>query len=376
MQLNDVQKDLFFDDAKKRWPSDIAPIRQITVLNKLNYPLLVLMLQLEDRFNLIGKDYSLNEGTKLTVVFGNIQQLKEYTFRVYSATPKIIDNTTVYQIVAYEDLPKWWLDTTTEAFEGTSNQAIQKIAEKCGLKFEGDECSDSQKWLGFGQKNYVFARKIALHGWRGKNSIMSLAYVPGGLLYRDVNNLPEQAKFSFDYRGFEAATSTNFQITSHELYMDSGAQNVNGSLKTQGLNPNIESGETDKFEKIKINKMGGSRVPGEELRKSVENPTIINLGRSTSNVHPDFQQAKFNNTRGRLMFGLGIAFTTPRPTPLRIFDVVEIKISGRNVGGQDASEHNQKTYDGRYFVDSKILHVDKAFNYAELLICRRPALTV
>lgn len=387
MYIDDLQFHVFFGDEGFYWDDNLGGgFLKATILRKRSYAVPALVLELEDRLGLVGNNVTLTEGMLVRIQYakGSGSPLRDETYRLGKIEREKVDHSTKFTLLCWYDAPKWFIDSNTSGYRGTSAEAIQKIAEECGLKYEGDTTNDKQAWLGFGDKNYVFARKIASRGWVDDKSLMQLIYEPGRLIYRNIEdhlNQPIKAKFSYDAKigsvdNFNGNAIRSHIITSDAVLGRNGILNLNGGYKQMLIEQDSvkANGEQSIYKQVAIRTGNNAQVQlngdiSEKLENGRIKPSII----KTENTHEKYNQAYHQNSRGFQLLGQGIVITTPLETDLQLLDTVEINVSGISVGGLSPDRDNNKLYDGNYMVDSIITQIGQN-SHAQLIIGVREGL--
>lgn len=338
-------------------------------LNTLNYLHMGVRVQtlvptvhmvLNDSIGQINASTMLKDSAPISIVFKTLGQERAltYNFRLFHFKTNPVGTGTLYEMDGWFDSIPFWLTTSNEAIRGTSSEAMSQIATICGLKYDGVTTNDSQLWIPQNRTYSQFSKKIASSGWQNENSYMKAVLdFDGTLRYKNMNDLGEvkanlvkgQIKSGFqpivDSR-VKGASGLNNKLTG---YWDT---KYNQSISTEQV--------FDKYSELRLVSDSRTALYNEEVRTQAlrgrQSYGPIDVG----NVHPNYELAKYQNTRYANLFNVGGDFLTIYPTGLNMLDRFSYTAP---IAEGDFQDNVQS---GNYTVTAKAI-VIQGGNYGEMV---------
>lgn len=378
MQINELSYRLFIGKDEQPWEENGASIREFTIFHRYEYAVPVLDIVLEDSANRIGNTIHINDGDPIKLEWGFGEHQFTYNFRVAKMQQSADNNTYNYKILAWEDRIKWFVDGNTKSYSGTSSEVLEKIAEECGLKFDGDKTTDKMTWLGNADRTHVFAKKIAKRGFAGDDSLMAVHCSHGVLRYKDLNAIDTNKPLIVFVQGQGVIRSIQvagnqsiaFPITSYKLINKGGVFNLINGYKAVNEDQGIEKDGT-KTENAPVRQRSGETSHNTDVSDQITTPRIDTGEIKTDNTHDNYNKAKYQNKRGgQLLRNAVIELTTNHLTNLAVFDPIWARVSSVNAGVTGYTENKNGAYDGPYIVYTRNVYVT-GNTYAEKIIASR-----
>lgn len=284
-----------------------------------------------------------------------------YKFRKFNHTKVFTNGANVYRVNGYWDAPLYWATTAFKGIRGTSDAVLAKIASTCGLKYSGYTTNDSQLWLPQNQNWSSFARSVADNGYASDASCMCLAVgLDGTLLYKNIN-VEEEAKYRILAYNYDKDSITAVDIS---LLSDSGLNNARSGYNNMRYKQSLtQDSALTKMDSLQFTR--NTRNP--ELNMVLKNKLSrgpVRFGPiDVGNTHLNYEKASYQNTRYRAMFSQSLEMLTMQPTPVQIFDTVNLSMQK-----EDSSQDTANS--GKYKVSGIALYVQGS-NYSEKFILTR-----
>lgn len=346
---NKLILDILIDGVPYPMVSESVQTLQIT--SSILYQVPLLRLTIIDIGNLFRTALPLVDGTSILIKIGiHDGSIAEYPFRVFSFERQQSSGALVYTIDGYYNAVRYFVGSTTDAYKGSSSDALFKLATKCGLKDDLDSTSDPQVWYGSNKRHCVWAKEIADYGYVNDSSCMVLALTESGILrYKNI------AKFKWDKAMVLSQLGTGFPIIDRSV------------LNKAGLN-NIYDGYGSVFEEQSVTTVGA--IHKDTLHTRVSNNTLLNpdfamksrvrIGPvNGGNVHKNFFKANYQNKRVQNRFNIGISTLHNLPTGLSILEPVTLDLA-------DAQNVKDNIYSGNYIITGKTVYT-KGLDFYEKL---------
>lgn len=370
MIVDGVTCNVLIGKEKKSWDEGRNAIKEVYVYFRYIYGVTGANIVLEDASNSVGAAFDLTEGQLITLIYGK-DGTNSHEFRIAKVTRSSSNNTNFYTLVCYMNEITWFLDGSTSAYVGNSSDAISAIAAECGLEAEVDVTSDSRTWYGSGRRNYVTARAIAQKGYIDDKSLMAVAFMPGKIIYKDLNRIDTDNPVAFFKLGV-ARKGNTFPIISVKLMDKAGVMNLREGYKILYDQNSIEGADTRKnIEAINVANRTGNVSHRAEIASQISVPKPKFSGARTDNDHGNQGNAEYQNVRGMsVLSNSGIAILTQDMTNLDIFAPIWVQLSQTNAGATGASENRNVANDGPYIMMSRIVRI-AGNSYSEKIIAYR-----
>lgn len=361
-------------------------ITELHIIEKYEYAVPMLIIRIQDESNSIGNNIILNDGSLLTLTWGQGSDVKTHNFRVAVYKVNAAANCYYYDITAWYESIKWFIDCNNKSYVGTSAEVIKKLAEECGMVAECDPTNDKQTWLGGNDPTYVFARKIAAKGYGGADSLMGMTFCLGGAIrYRDMNKLDDTGPLVGFAHGLGVPTTltiTGFKVktlplTTARVHLKSGVYNLIHGYKGVMHDPNIDTpSKRSTLDTAPIKARSNAISVNPDVRNQVTTPRLQTGNVKTDNTHENYNGADYANNRGNyILRNARLEFTTNYLTNLGVFDPIVVRLSGTNIGVTGSDENKSNMFDGPYIVFCRTIYISGT-TYAEKIICDREGMLV
>lgn len=367
MQINELSYKVYIGKDRTEWPEAVAPINRITIFERVLYAVAAAEIVIHDAVGVIGKKFDLKDGTEVQLEIsarpGLVDKWDMLVAKVHSIDGQL------YRITLVENQPKWFYAANIGSFKGTSSALIKKLASDCSLEATVDDTSDSQVWLGFGRKNYVFARQSGLRGYVSDKSLMCLAYYRKRLLYKDLNAIDtSKPETSFRWSPPQDGSKRILTLSSVESISTSGIDNARAGYRRTLIDQEAQTFKETKQENVEVKKRTPQTQISSEVRGKIDKAPTMMAPLSSDNTHKKYNRALYQNLRGLFLLHQGIRLTTPFPSKLGLFEAFDVQVG--EMGANVAPSNPNKLLDGVYLLDSKITQVSGG-QYSELLVGRR-----
>lgn len=283
-----------------------------------------------------------------------------YLFRKFSHTREYIDGAAKYTIHGYYDSPLYWAATTYEGIKGSSNEVLQQIAAKCGLKYNGIATNDNQIWLPQNKSYSSFAKEIASRGYISDASCMAIGVdLLGTLNYRNINEplVPKFQLIAYQYKE-DAITVVDLASVSNSG-LNNNLMGYNNLRYAQSLEGDLHTA----IDKLSFTKNTTNPDLNTKVKQVIGRGSVrfgpINAG----NVHSNYEKASYQNARYKNMFSQNLEALVSQPTDISLF-------VGINLATQTEDSGRDVVNNGLYLVSGKALYVQGS-TYAEKLLLSR-----
>lgn len=299
-------------------------------------------------------NFGLQDGAQIVVQINGIKQVTRQ-FRVHNWRRSPLAQGFAFKIDAYWDAPKYWVGTSNAGIQGSSSQALQQIAQQCGLKWmdTNTNTGDAMLWLQ-GNRTYAnFARDIARAGYVSDTSHMVLSVDSQGFVrYSDVNRNPAP-KVTVGYT--PSADQSQFQrIIDFTPHTKSGTLNLIGGYRhSRYVQPvsGSASGD-DQIDQLEdeLQFQPDAQYPllSSDIRDKMSRGSVSYAPLDWGNVHPNFERARYQNARYNLLNSLYGEFLFPNETDWEPGDNFSLALP---------ADLDSTQYNGEYTVQSKIIFV-------------------
>lgn len=299
----------------------------------------------------------LNDGALVEVMIrGTITVNRR--FRVYSWQRAPAGNGFSYVVEGIWDCPQYFLGTENAGMRGSSTDVLQRIGAKCSLKWydKNTATSDSMLWMPSNKTYGQFARNVARHGYvNGKSHMVYGIDTQGAIRYIDVNANPKPVH-TVGY--LTPGSDPNFHVLSD--FHPSSRSGLNNTLLGYRHDRYRQSAVDDPEKIDALVLESDSKYPSvnSDVRTSQARGTISYSGIDFGNVHPKYEQARYQNSRYDFLNSIQGEFLFPYQTNWEI---------GDNFNYVGPSEMNNKMYDGEFTVTTKVVFIN-ASHYQEKVV--------
>lgn len=343
--------------------------------SKIGVPMI--HLSLDDAVDFLADQALLGDGVPISVILSNNtsgSRPTTYNFRLHTFSKKNSSPGTQYEMDGYLDVPKYWLQSSIALKKGTSSQVLKKIAEDCGLTFDGAATNDLMIHYPANRKNHIWARDIAGTSWASDSQSMNLAIDFGKQMrFKDITDLADvnhRASFMEPKNGY-------IMVTDFKPASDSGMNNARHNYSSAIVRQ--YAGYNNMVSTIPIRPLGSevSFSRNTTLGSSITRGNIqfapIEFGdaytgrKDGGNVHANYHKAKYSNARHNATFSQPCYIVTPEVTNVKIFDNLSLSFNAQDA----ASSLYQKMYSGTFKVVSRTVYVHANNYYEKLELVRR-----
>lgn len=219
---------LLIDD--KTPPATPGLLRSCFIIeNPISIPCAV--IEFSDRDNKLRNQNAIVDGTKFTISMGPNKDLFEtLDFKVIGVREYDSNGSRIIRAVCAFDASSFIYDSRSYSIQGTSRDALQRIASTCGMFLDMPNDmnpADNMKWLSSTQSPKRFASEIEKHMWLGEDAMPKMIIsADKRIIVRDLSKVIEQepkAVFAFNVN----ATQDN-EIAVAEMRAKSAAGTFNG----------------------------------------------------------------------------------------------------------------------------------------------------
>ena len=185
---------LLIDD--KTPPATPGFVRSCFIIeNPVSIPACV--IELADSNNKMRNENAIVDGTKFEITMGpNEDTLETLTFRAIGVREYDDGGIRIIRTVCAFDAPTFLYDSRSFSIQGTSRDALQKVADICGLALDMPQTlqpKDNMRWLSSLQSPKRFASEIEKHMWLGEEAMPKMMITADKrLIVRDLSQVIEQ----------------------------------------------------------------------------------------------------------------------------------------------------------------------------------------
>jgi hypothetical protein len=307
----------------------------------------------------------LQDGIPLRITLKPLQSpTVTYNFRKFHHKKDFNGNGFTYEVDGYLDFPLYWAGTSIAGIQGTSSDALQQIASKCGMTFQGSSTTDPQLWMPRNKTFGEFANSIKKRGFASANSYMELGVNPSGLMvYKDVTQLPAptQTVILGEYQsGSYTAADYNPMAKSGLTNKMTGYQNTRYAQSMVGQNLSQANSQ------ITFSPDVTAPLFNTTMQQQVSRGYQTFGGIDVGNTHPNYETAIYQNMRIANLYSLDVEFLIQTPTTFNLLDTFTFAVDS-DINKQDAA------YAGTYIIGGRGLLVTGA-QYAEKILGVRQGL--
>lgn len=270
-----------------------------------------------------------------------------FNFRKYDHTKSFNGSGFVYEMDGYLDFPKFWSGTSLGGIRGTSNDVLSKIADACGLQYDGVQTNDAQLWLPRNRTYGEWAYAIRKRGYSSDTSYLELGINPDGtMLYRDITQLdaPKKEIVLGQYKkGAMTAMDYEPQARSGLNNKMTGYQNSRFMQSITGQNLNAE------YKEVTVSLDSTAPLYNQTVKDLVQRGYQSYGAIDVGNTHENYEKALYQNIRIANMYSLDVDFLMQSPTNLGLFDTFVFSVD-QEANKQDAAFAGTYTTVGRSLV--------------------------
>lgn len=216
---------------------------------------------------------------------------------------------------------KWLRSIVSGAVNGTSGDAISRVAGLAGLSTEITQTADKMVWLPNNKPLAAYARHVMERGWASATSCMMLGIQDSGLLrYVDLDRIISQSPIK--QFGVGAHPVLQYQIASKShIYNNVAAY---GSTSTN----HTPEGVFKELTKIGVRQLSNYMPASNRLIGEIGDAggRIMSRALDVGNVHKKFYEAVHQNMRIRTMFAHDVHILTDKIANVNLFDMVGLEL--------------------------------------------------
>lgn len=261
------------------------------------------------------------------------------------------------------DAPRYLGQAARLAVNGTSNEVLAKICNNCGLTPKLVATNDKQIWVSAGQTYGQWAKRIVQHGYINEQSCLMLGLTEQKELhYVDIINrlLTGKPVKVLHYSIPQPAEKDAILIYDNTAKTQSGLlnnwSNYGYFVQADGIN------KSETLTSSLILKKEPALAQSVAIREQVSPARIESYAFDCGNTHSRYNQAFYQNFKGRASFTESLSVIVLDYSGLSIFDVVDVRIGH----GESVSSDLTST-SGNYLVAAKTKILRNGLNYGERL---------
>jgi hypothetical protein len=310
MRVNNLELDIFINGENIPLSAIGSPFIQIDTCRDFGIP--ICHLEITDQTGLIRK--SIADGVLFTIVAGTSTGTQtEYEFRV--TKPVISDN--VIGLRGYLNHPAYLTEIVKKPIRGNSSDVFTQCCDKVGLFPVIENTVDTMTWAPNNTNWLNYVRNVCRHSYQEDSSIMYGAIaLDGSMIVRNLNKeITPIATF-----GATPDASSILELAPVAY----SVSNIFGGYKETAVQHALKKENSKKLESMGINAINVNQHP--RMRN------IIGKGLDRhyktihqNNVHPFFNQAEYNNSRGLKMFTRFVDLSYNYKTTINPLDTVLLK---------------------------------------------------
>lgn len=294
------------------YPLEKNAFKKLTLVSNKRMNVATCELVFGDLSGKINKEITLADGVPLEIKVGrSIEKYDVYKMRVYSYKRDPSRTTPTYTVLGYYDAPKWFMESWKVPIEATSSAAIAEVASACGLTPEVDATNDDMIWLPGNSRSCMFARHIGEHGFLSATSAMSMGMTLGGILkYKNLSDLPDSGPV------FAPGNMPNTANVVDSKYLTGSGYGNNIGGYTHKVQPQILALELDPVEELSLVRKTQYLQQNAEVKGMIAKGRIDFGSVDSGNVHPFWDQARYQNIRTAMMYSMGVELMINQRTPM------------------------------------------------------------
>lgn len=329
-------------------------------------------MTLFDETSILVDDLALSEANKFSITVGVEGGKLMYTrkYRLFGLKGNNPYQGPQIYAVGILDAPKYATENATAFYEGTSDDALAKMAGEAGLKYSGPPGGTNDRqdtWLMITKTRAAYMNEVARHGWVDPLSFMLAAVTSlGELRYRDITKVfrgAPKAIFSHNREEKGAIIVKDARDTSTAGMSDSWG-NYGMKRREHKLNGKHKTHSSMPVQKVSPWLPVNADVAGQVNKRARMDYMLID----TENQHDKYWQAYYQNQRKAALLSEKISILVSEVTPVQLFDLVAYRQSNANI------EKDVKQID-MYIVVGKSIVIKGGTHYAERIELARYTLT-
>lgn len=356
-------------------PPSMNMLSSILIMDGFGMGLPVLQMILNDEKESLSKELAIADGSRIVIRMGrDTKNINECPFRVFgwrrargSGGPRL-------EIVGLLDVPLFGAGAFTEAYRLSSSDMMAKIAELCGLKYDGPKqnTDDLMTWINVNCTRLAFTEDVAMRGYTSETSCMArIVTMDKTLRYKnlfDVLNDKPTHTFVHDTTG----AGTEGTVVSVREARDASASGVGAHYINYGQKHYQHSGTGTDVDILKLTApLLGTGLP---LNKDVLNQLMERGSRVTYSgfdpgtapalddaVHQFYENAYYQNLRFLSMFSERLTLLTDSCTDAKTFDPVAYLLKNDKAGTPQVSAD----VSSKYVLGGKTIQIKNGARYAE-----------
>jgi len=321
-----------------------------------------------DSSDIISRMTPIIDGTPISIRMGipnSDEAPYEFQFRSFSSP---LQNTSSgprakYTIAGFLDTMRYLRGSAEGGKRGTSAQAIEEIANRCGLESLVDPTNDEMMWLSGSTSHCKWAAQVASHGWKDERSLMKHGLDEKKILhYANITDrIIAEPKATF----WVAAQPQNPRtplLHVHKWTPKSRAGILNNMFNYGSrLVEQSNSGATEVTGNVQATLISGNLEINKDLREQIGTVRREYVPPPSGNQHPKYNIARYQNEKLQAAFSTKLEVTIAQPGNLTLFDPVEVYISSESGSSQ--------LYSGKYIVTAKARYATGTMYYEKYELC-------
>lgn len=363
-------------------PPSMNMLNSILIMDGFGMGLPVLQLILNDEKESLSKELAIADGSKITIRIGkDTKNINECPFRVFGFRRSRSSGGPRLEIVGLLDVPLFGAGAFTEAYRLSSSDMMAKIAEACGLKYEGpkENTDDLMTWINVNCTRLSFTEDVAMRGYTSETSCMSRIVTMDKILrYKNLFDiLKDKPTHTFVHDATGAGTEGK-AISVREA-RDASASGIGSHYINYGQKHYQHSGTGTDVEILKLTAplLGtGLPVNKEVLQQLLERGSRVTYSGFDPGsapalddaVHQFYENAYYQNLRFLSMFSERLTLLTDQCTAAKTFDPVAYLLKNDKSGTSQVSAD----VSSNYVLGGKTIQIKNGSKYAEVHYLYRP----
>lgn len=310
----------------KEYPATTTNINELLWFESIHQSLPSLNLTFKDWTGEYAKLAAAGDGVKINITLGDGKGGKTAAVFNIQGPPQVMagNGTYMVKVNAVLDAIEYNRKMPSGLYEGTSSDAIKKLASEAGLTPETvGNTNDSQTWLPNNKTIVNFIHSIASHAYAGDASAMIFGVTDQKkLIYGDANELIKQdsgIKFGYD------------PLQGHIIIQDwngTSSGMVANNFKSYGATTAFWSPEgiLQEFNKITATLFGGmfSFSNDNAQRTGDLGARLDTKPRPANNTHEKYNEAEHINSRTKAMWNIDLNMIVYQWTGLELLKAAEV----------------------------------------------------
>ena len=352
-------------NGKEFTGTPLSFVQSVHIAAHAHYQVPLITLSITDMADMLPY-IGLQDGVTLQFSLKGVKNI-DRRYRVYSWDRVPISGGFAYTIYGYHDSPRFFIGTASQQLRGSSSDVLKWLAADCAIEWHPHNAvtSDSMLWTSPNSTVAQFAQQIARYGYVDGKSYMGLAVDSRGVMrYRNIAALPAPTiKVAYTV---PTPNNDTVQITDFKSNNVAGNNNVLVGYQHERV---VQSSNT----KQQVVAISGSTVEtgvnapllNGNVRALAQRGGISYSPIDFGNVHPNYEQARYQNVRLARLNNLSCEFLFGFQTDFEAFD---------NFTFVSPSTWPDNSYDGNYIVTGKVIFIAGS-QYVEKVIGVRMGLS-